>query len=194
MNNILFITGIFMVLFTNEIIAQRSHSELHESNEKRENKREIKKRQRAAALNEIANLARTKQWAIQADIITIPYYGSYQFNPNSRLNFLMLDDDHLVVQIVLDEFDNSDDWIVRIWRDCSWSAKIENYEVDLSKKSVNISMKRGAGYGPPQYYLYINSTGRAKAIIGINNTLHLSGEFIPLNQADIYLRELKKEY
>jgi len=187
------ITAIICLLCSIDLLAQSSQSEKTET---REEKKELNKIIREAALTEYANLARTKQWAIQADMITIPSGGiPYPYQPNSRLNFLTLDEDNVILQIVLDEFYNSNDRNVRRWRDRSCSAKIENYTVSQTKKGVRISMKRDAGYCPNKYYIFVNSAGVAQVNFGEwGGGMQITGKFVPLHEADIFLREFKKEF
>ncbi len=178
MKKILIITGILFMIFSIELIAQDSKADKKAAKKAR---KEAREKEKAAALARYVDLANSKEWAIQAEMIYDEKNNTFTLNPS--MNFILLDNEELTFQLVLQDLYG--------WTGSKGSTdlgQVSEYEVSLSK-SVKINMTgKGAQMGTVKFNITIDSSGMARAYLsGIgSDRLTISGLIVPLAQAEVF--------
>ena len=178
MKKILLITGLLVMFFAVQLVAQDSKADKKAA---KQAKKEAKDKERMAILAKYVDLANKKQWAIQAEMAYDE--KNRNFVLNSSMNFVLLDEEDLTVQLSFQD--------VYGWTGSRGTTDLGNasdYEV-ISGKNVKINMVgKGAKMGTVKINITIDSSGMARAYIsGIGKSrLTISGRFVPLSEADVF--------
>lgn len=172
------ILGILILFIAFSTSAQMTKEEKKQAKKER---KEAKEREQEEALVKYAELAYTKQWAIQANMVYDEKNNTFILDP--ALNFVSLNNEDLTVQLA---FTSVQGWTGI--RGYTQEGTASDYEVEKSK-SVKISMTgQGATMGTVKLNITIDSSGTARAYIsGIGtDRLSLQGTFIALRDAGIF--------
>ena len=179
MKKILLITGILLMFFSVDLIAQESKEDKKAA---KKAKKEAKAKEKEEALENFQNLANTKKWAIQAQMVYDEKNNTWTLNPST--NFVSMEGEEVTVQM---SFRDLDGWIGNLGT--TDLGSVTDYSVVKSSKNVRISFTgTGARMQTVKFNIIIDSSGMARAYLAGTQTsrITLQGPFVPLSQADIF--------